>query len=90
MMELLLKVHEITGLKVCEVRNEAGELVAGIYPTDHGIKIISPNFIEGEEESIIGIHSVDPRLPVPQLDLSFRPPGPYSFKGGKIVRFGRG
>lgn len=88
MLKLIPKTHSASGLQIVEVHDEQGSLVAGIYPLESGIKIISANFQGGEHpEAYV---EVDPRLPVPSLNIPFGKPGPYEFVAGKLMKYGLG
>lgn len=94
-MKLVAKTHELSGMTIVEIHNERGEMVGTIYPTDVGIKIISPNFVpvEGHDDPMVGVTaylSTEMPFPVPQFDIPFGEPGPYTFKGDKLVKIGRG
>lgn len=91
-MILVPKIHSVTGLTLVEIHNDRGEMVGCIYPTEVGIKIVSPNFVRPEEnpEAVEAFLITDSRVPVPQFDIPFGSPGPYAFANGRIVRIGRG
>jgi hypothetical protein len=67
MLRLVPRAHTVKPqTMVYELRDEAGELVAAIYATDRGLKIVS-NYIEDRP----GLVTVDPDYP-PALLIRLR------------------
>lgn len=93
-MKLVPKTHASREgqIAICEIRTDDGKMVGCIYPTDAGIKIISPNFVKApdQSDSVEAYLTVDARVPVPQFDIPFGQPGPYEFVAGKVMKYGLG
>lgn len=93
-MQLIPKFHTAPAgrVQICEIRTDDGKMVGTIYPTPEGIKIISPNFVKSPDapDSVEAYLLVDERVPIPQFDIPFGQPGPYSFVGGKLMKYGLG
>lgn len=68
---LKMAIHQLTGRRCVEVHDDAGKVVACIYPTEdgsNGIHIVSKYF-EGEPT-----RTPESQIPVPTYLLKFRRP----------------
>jgi hypothetical protein len=58
MMQLVIDEHHHDGRAVCEIHDDEGGLVGVIYPTSHGVKLVS-KYLGVREDQLV----IDPAQP---------------------------